>query len=162
MQSNVKVVKTYTDEVMDVITCDGCGKVLDMNLDIRDRNTRYDLSKQVQVVGRYFDFRHYDRYLEESIHMHLCPACMHAKIDAWCDPKETDDIEYDMESCIGKVIPEEIEALRAAEAAAKVADEAKKEQLKARHDAEKEAAIEQSVAEEEAMLNRMFGKQTGN
>ena len=148
MQTTVKIPYTVDREVPDVTTCDGCATPLDMNLSINDRTDRYT-SDQVKVVGRYFTFRRYDRFLEESEYMHLCPKCMHAKIAAWCKPDVDEEIEYDMESHTGKIIPEEIKAMQ------EKAEEAK-EEVKTRHEAEKAAAIEQCVADEEEMLDRLF------
>lgn len=151
MRTTFSIVRTDMVEVTDTVVCDGCDKVLDMNLHIKDRNTKYPPDKHV-VTGKYFRLV---KYLPDSDYddKYFCPDCMKKHIDA-LSTSDAPFVDGGIETHRGTIIPEAIEAERA-DAEAEM--ERKKAEQKARYDTEVIATIERSVAEEEARYNRMFG-----
>ena len=145
METTVITTRTVKDSATDMVFCDGCNKVLDMNLHVKDRETRYDLRKQVEPTGRYFVWHRYDLVLEEMEYIHLCPRCAQAKLEEWADSRCIDDIEYSFEGRLGRIIPDELKAMEE-EKAKKTQDPKEKRETAQR------AMVEESVAAEEAML----------
>lgn len=151
MKTTIRITRVETTDVLDTITCDECGKVLDMNLHIKDRDTKYTKDQHVST-GKYFRLT---KYLPDSDYdeNYFCSECMKKRIDA-LSTSDAPFIDGGIESYCGTIIPAAIEAEKA-EADAEI--EREKAEQKARYEAEVASAIEASVSSEEERYNRLFG-----
>jgi len=140
------VLTEYTEKkcLWDIRYCDMCKKPVDMNTAIKARSKRF--TNSTLTYSKYY--RICDYRSGEGDSGIYCKDCIRAKFEELLS--DNLDLNHEITSCDGIVIEEEI---REMEAAARREEEAKAERARQ----EMQETIEQSIREENEMLQQVFG-----
>lgn len=145
METTVRVERTSFDWTWDRIVCDECKKVLAMNLKLKGRVKRLDSDKD--TVAKYFRVCVGNR--GDYCTLHYCRKCFATLATNWMNSDitpENDEAEYEVSQYLGTVVQAELDD-----------DAARKEEDAAKAQKRIECEIDQSIQEEEEMLERIYG-----
>lgn len=144
MDTHVMAQQTTTSLVWDIRYCDSCKDPVDMNFSIKERPKRIKSSILRHV--KYFTVTDYRDAEPEPCH--YCRKCMETKFKELLN--ENNDLNHEISSSSGIVVEDEIQEMKAEEAR-------RKEELEAKRELEARKTVEQSVREENEMLQHVFG-----